>query len=235
MRREDYRRIKQHVGLIKKIHSYCCFEVLMPWQISCLLLTVGVDFNVSADKVKGIQVLGKRITGVNQSRWVMSGHFERQALNTSRMVAKQQFCVSLWTKTCLSEASVYTFVSFLSLITREQTERLNVAERHRTQTHFLPLLAARPVCLPCLDETQTAGNFALRVCSLRTNEKPRDVLRLIGKALCFSLSGVNHHQTAEYSIFICACHKVHTVRCLWVIFGVRRADVHSYTRVQTPP
>lgn len=132
MRRGDYKRIKQHVGLITKNHSSCCFEVLMPRQTSYLLLTVGVDFNVFADTVKGIQVLGRRITGVNPSQWVMSGDFERQASNIFRMVAKQQFCVSLWTKNCLSEASVHTFVNFLSLITREQTERLNVAERHWT-------------------------------------------------------------------------------------------------------
>lgn len=206
----------------------------MPRQTSCLLLTVGVDFNVIADTVKGIQVHGRRITGVNPSWWVTSGVFERQASNISGVVTKQQFCISLWKKSYLSEASVCTFVNFLSLITREQTERLNVAERHRTQTHFLSPLAARPVHLPCLDETQTARNFALRLCSLQTNEKPREVLLLIGKALCFSLSGVNHHQTAEYCIFICACHKVHAVRCLWVIFGVRRADVPSYTHVQTP-
>lgn len=64
MRRGDYKRIKQHVGLIKKIHF---FLLLRSFDATRDKLSFAYTVNVIADKVKGIQVLGWRITVVNRS------------------------------------------------------------------------------------------------------------------------------------------------------------------------
>ncbi len=94
----------------------------MPRETSCLFLTVGVDFNVIADTVKGIQVHGRQIMGVNPSRWVTSGVFERQASNISCVVTKQQFCVSLWEKK-LPLWGIRLYICQFSLANYKRTDR----------------------------------------------------------------------------------------------------------------